>query len=87
MQAKNGVVELATVSGGKLWVMIDGWKLKDEQGMTAKMTIPDVNQSNGDQTHPSYPPYPPFLCAARKSNAAGRFGTTTPVWLPPGTSI
>jgi uncharacterized surface protein with fasciclin (FAS1) repeats len=47
MQAKNGVVELPTVSGGKLWVMINGWTLKDEQGMTAKITIPDVNQSNG----------------------------------------
>ena len=28
----------------------------------------------------------PFLCAARNSNACGRFGTTTSVWLPPGTS-
>ncbi len=35
------------MSGGKLWVMINGWTLKDEQGMTAKITIPDVNQSNG----------------------------------------
>jgi uncharacterized surface protein with fasciclin (FAS1) repeats len=46
-QAKKGVVELPTVSGGKLWLMIDGWMLKDEQGMTAKITIPDVHQSNG----------------------------------------
>src|SRR4029453_16087502 len=46
-KAMNGVVELATVSGGKLWLMIAGWTLKDEQGMTAKITIPDVNQSNG----------------------------------------
>ena len=47
MKAVNGAVELPTVSGGKLWLMIDGWTLKDEQGMTAKITIPDVNQSNG----------------------------------------
>lgn len=46
-QAKNGIVELPTISGGKLWVMVDGWTLKDEQGMTAKITIPNVNQSNG----------------------------------------
>ena len=46
----NGTVELTTVAGGKLWVVMDkGMKLslKDEQGKMAKITIADVNQSNG----------------------------------------
>lgn len=45
----NGMAELKTVQGGKLWVMEkDGniW-IKDEKGGTAKVTIADVNQSNG----------------------------------------
>lgn len=45
----NGTAELTTVQGGKLWVMEkDGmlW-LKDEKGGMAKITIADVNQSNG----------------------------------------
>jgi len=45
----NGTAELKTVQGGKLWVMEkDGAILiKDEKGSTAKVTIADVNQSNG----------------------------------------
>lgn len=45
----NGTAELKTVQGGKLWLMEkDGgiW-IKDEKGGTAKVTIADVNQSNG----------------------------------------
>ena len=45
----KGIAELTTVQGGKLWVMEkDGniW-LKDEKGSIAKVTIADVNQSNG----------------------------------------
>jgi len=45
----NGVVELTTVAGGKLWAMMDGDKIviKDEAGNKAWITISDVNQSNG----------------------------------------
>ena len=45
----HGMAELTTVQGGKLWVMEkDGdWWLKDEKGGMAKITISDVNQSNG----------------------------------------
>jgi len=45
----NGVAELTTVQGGKIWVMEKGgqWWLKDEKGGMAKITIADVNQSNG----------------------------------------
>jgi uncharacterized surface protein with fasciclin (FAS1) repeats len=46
----KGNVELTTVAGGKLWVVMDSkmklW-LKDEKGMTAQITTPDVYQSNG----------------------------------------
>ncbi len=45
----NGTAEVATVQGGKLWFMMDGkdvW-IKDEKGGKAKITIADVNQSNG----------------------------------------
>ena len=45
----GGTAELKTVSGGKLWAMMDGKMvvLKDEKGMVAKITQTDVNQSNG----------------------------------------
>ena len=46
-KAKNGKVELTTVAGGKLWVMVKDWTIQDEKGMKAKITIPDVHQSNG----------------------------------------
>ena len=49
IRAGNGVAELKTVSGGKLWVMMKGkhlW-LKDEKGGMAGITIKDVYQSNG----------------------------------------
>jgi uncharacterized surface protein with fasciclin (FAS1) repeats len=44
-----GTVELTTVAGGKLWLMMHGkdWMLKDEKGAEAKITIADVYQSNG----------------------------------------
>jgi len=45
----NGTAELTTVQGGKIWLMEkDGsiW-IKDEKGGMAKVTIADVNQSNG----------------------------------------
>lgn len=45
----NGMAELTTVAGGKLWVMMkDGkWWVKDEKGAMATITIPNVYQSNG----------------------------------------
>lgn len=45
----KGTAELTTVQGGKLWVMERNgqWWLKDEKGGMAKITIADVNQSNG----------------------------------------
>jgi len=46
----QGVAELTTVEGGKLWASSpDGQHimLKDEKGMTALVTIPNVFQSNG----------------------------------------
>ncbi|MEO5894955.1 MAG: fasciclin domain-containing protein [Vicinamibacterales bacterium] len=45
----GGSVELATVSGDKLWVVLKDGKLslKDEKGMTAAITVADVFQSNG----------------------------------------
>lgn len=45
----KGKAEVATVQGGKLWFMMDGkdvW-IMDEKGGKAKITIADVNQSNG----------------------------------------
>ncbi len=41
--------ELTTVAGGKLWVVRKNGKLwlKDGKGTTARITIPDVFQSNG----------------------------------------
>ena len=49
IKAGNGTAELKTVSGGKLWVMMNEDKimLKDEKGGMATVTIKDVNQSNG----------------------------------------
>ena len=48
-QKAGGTLELSTVSGGRLWVMAHGdlLLLKDEKGMTAQITTPDVYQSNG----------------------------------------
>jgi uncharacterized surface protein with fasciclin (FAS1) repeats len=49
IKAGNGVAELKTVAGGKLWVMMKDkhlW-LKDEKGGMAEITIKDVYQSNG----------------------------------------
>lgn len=45
----NGTATLKTVSGGTLWVMVEGSRvtLKDEKGATAMVTIADVYQSNG----------------------------------------
>lgn len=45
----HGTAELTTVQGGKIWIMEknDEWWVKDEKGGTAKITIADVNQSNG----------------------------------------
>ncbi len=50
--SKNGKYEITTVSGGKLWAMLDkpGGKnvaISDEKGGKAWVTIADVNQSNG----------------------------------------
>ncbi|AWH86214.1 fasciclin [Flavobacterium album] len=45
----GGKAEVTTVQGGKLWFMMDGkdvW-IMDEKGGKAKITIADVNQSNG----------------------------------------
>lgn len=49
IKAGNGKAELKTVQGGKLWAMMSGKDviLKDEKGNTAKITIMDVDQSNG----------------------------------------
>ena len=49
VKAGNGTATLTTVAGGKLYVMRKGGKLmiKDEKGGVAKVTIKDVNQSNG----------------------------------------
>lgn len=45
----NGKLELVTVAGGKLWASMKGKDLilMDEKGGTSKVTIADVNQSNG----------------------------------------
>ena len=46
----NGSAMLKTVSGGKLWVMMNGSSnitVKDEKGDIADITISDVRQSNG----------------------------------------
>jgi uncharacterized surface protein with fasciclin (FAS1) repeats len=46
----NGTATLNTVSGGKLWLMMNGSSnitVKDEKGDVADITISDVRQSNG----------------------------------------
>ena len=45
----HGTAELTTVSGGKLWAMMQGKKLvlKDEKGNLSTVTIGNVFQSNG----------------------------------------
>jgi uncharacterized surface protein with fasciclin (FAS1) repeats len=45
----NGMAELKTVSGGKLWASMNGSKLmlKDEKGGMAMVTIKNVTQRNG----------------------------------------
>ena len=45
----NGMAELTTVQGGKLWAMTDGKMvmLKDEKGTVANVVIADVYQKNG----------------------------------------
>jgi uncharacterized surface protein with fasciclin (FAS1) repeats len=46
----GGTAELKTVSGGKLWVTMNGPKnlvLKDEKGMWVEISTYDVTQSNG----------------------------------------
>jgi uncharacterized surface protein with fasciclin (FAS1) repeats len=48
--AGNGTATLTTVSGGKLWLMMNGSSnitVKDEKGDIADITIADVSQSNG----------------------------------------
>ncbi|SRR5260221_10913616 len=46
----NGTAELTTVSGGKLWIVMNGPKnllIRDEKGMTSEISTYDVMQSNG----------------------------------------
>ncbi len=49
IKAGNGMAELTTVAGGKLWVMAKGKNIliKDEKGGMAQVAISDVYQSNG----------------------------------------
>ena len=49
IKAGNGTAEFTTVQGGKLWAMMSGKDvvLKDAKGNISKITIMDVNQSNG----------------------------------------
>jgi uncharacterized surface protein with fasciclin (FAS1) repeats len=49
IKAGNGKAEFTTVQGNKLWATMQGKDvvLKDEKGNVAKITIMDVNQSNG----------------------------------------
>ena len=50
IKAGGGKTELTTVSGGKLWAMMNGPHnivIKDEKGTTADITTYDVMQSNG----------------------------------------
>lgn len=49
IKAGGGTAEFTTVSGGKIWAMMQGKKLvlKDETGATSMVTIGDVFQKNG----------------------------------------
>src|SRR5690349_21630585 len=49
IKAGKGKAEFTTVSGGKLWAMMDGNSLilMDEKGGRSRVTIADVRQSNG----------------------------------------
>jgi len=50
IKAGGGTAELATVSGGKLWIMMNGPHniiIKDEKGGVADISTYDVYQSNG----------------------------------------
>jgi uncharacterized surface protein with fasciclin (FAS1) repeats len=50
IKSGNGTATLATVSGGKLWFMMNGPSnitVKDEKGDLADITVSDVRQSNG----------------------------------------
>jgi uncharacterized surface protein with fasciclin (FAS1) repeats len=49
IKAGKGKAEFTTVSGGKLWAMMDGNSLVlvDEKGGRSRVTIADVRQSNG----------------------------------------
>ena len=49
IKAGNGIAELTTVEGGRLWATEEGNRimLKDEKGGTTWVTIPNVFQSNG----------------------------------------
>ncbi|MCB0656430.1 MAG: fasciclin domain-containing protein [Saprospiraceae bacterium] len=47
---RKGDTELTTVSGGKLWIMMNGKhniSIKDEMGNVANVSVYDVYQSNG----------------------------------------
>lgn len=50
IRAGNGKATLRTVSGGTIWLMMNGEDnlvIRDEQGNIANLTIANVNQSNG----------------------------------------
>ena len=50
VRSGNGSAELKTVSGGKLWVTLNGQRnlvVKDEKGMWSEISTYDVMQSNG----------------------------------------
>lgn len=50
IRAGHGTATLKTVSGGTLWLMMNGEDnitIKDEKGDVANLTIANVNQSNG----------------------------------------
>lgn len=49
IKAGKGTAEFKTVSGGKIWAMMQGKTLvlKDETGATSRVTIGDVFQKNG----------------------------------------
>lgn len=50
IKANNGTLTITTVSGGKLWAMLNGPRnvvIKDEKGAVANISTYDVRQSNG----------------------------------------